>query len=98
MSGLAGLLALGGGSAETLVLQRMLAALAHRGRDGQNTWSSGPIAMGHQAFWTTPEARGEIQDLKNTLPMVTVGTVAAIAVGVVTGVLSAWRRGSVPAV
>ena len=34
--------------------------------------------------------------LKNTLPMVTVGTVAAIAVGVVTGVLSAWRRGSVP--
>ncbi len=61
MSGLAGLLALDGGSAETLVLQRMLAALAHRGRDGQNTWSSGPIAMGHQAFWTTPEARGEIQ-------------------------------------
>jgi ABC-type dipeptide/oligopeptide/nickel transport system permease component len=35
-------------------------------------------------------------DLKNTLPMVTVGTVAAIVVGVVTGVLSAWRRGSVP--
>jgi len=39
----------------------MLAALAHRGRDGQNTWSSGPIAMGHQAFWTTPEAQGEVQ-------------------------------------
>jgi ABC-type dipeptide/oligopeptide/nickel transport system permease component len=36
-----------------------------------------------------------IADLKNTIPMVTVGTVAAIVVGVVTGVLSAWRRGSV---
>jgi ABC-type dipeptide/oligopeptide/nickel transport system permease component len=35
-------------------------------------------------------------DLKNTIPMVTVGTVAAIIVGVATGVLSAWRRGSPP--
>ncbi len=34
--------------------------------------------------------------LKNTIPMVTVGTVAAIVVGVFTGVLSAWRRGSPP--
>jgi ABC-type dipeptide/oligopeptide/nickel transport system permease component len=37
-----------------------------------------------------------IADLKNTIPMVTVGTVAAIVVGVATGVLSAWRRGTVP--
>jgi ABC-type dipeptide/oligopeptide/nickel transport system permease component len=35
-----------------------------------------------------------IADLKNTIPMVTVGTVAAIVVGVATGILSAWRRGS----
>jgi ABC-type dipeptide/oligopeptide/nickel transport system permease component len=35
-----------------------------------------------------------IQDLKNTIPMVTVGTVAAIVIGMITGVLSAWRRGS----
>ena len=35
-----------------------------------------------------------IADLKNTIPMVTVGTVAAIVVGVVTGILSAWRRSS----
>lgn len=32
--------------------------------------------------------------LKNTIPMVTVGTVAAIVIGILTGVLSAWRRGS----
>lgn len=36
-----------------------------------------------------------LTDLKNTVPMVTVGTVAAIVVGIVTGVLAAWRRGSV---
>jgi ABC-type dipeptide/oligopeptide/nickel transport system permease component len=36
-----------------------------------------------------------IADLKNTIPMVTVGTVAAIVVGVITGVLSAWRRSTV---
>jgi ABC-type dipeptide/oligopeptide/nickel transport system permease component len=33
--------------------------------------------------------------LKNTIPMVTVGTVAAMIIGILTGVLSAWRRGSV---
>ena len=36
-----------------------------------------------------------LADLKNTIPMVTVGTVASIIVGVFTGVLAAWRRGSV---
>src|SRR5882762_8885121 len=61
MSGITGLLARDGGHADASAFQQMLAALAHRGRDGQNTWSSGPIAVGHQAFWTTPEARGEIQ-------------------------------------
>lgn len=34
-------------------------------------------------------------DLRNTIPMVTAGTVAAIVIGVATGVLSAWRRSSV---
>ena len=37
-----------------------------------------------------------LTDLKNTIPMVTVGTVAAVVIGVFTGVLSAWRRGSPP--
>jgi ABC-type dipeptide/oligopeptide/nickel transport system permease component len=31
-------------------------------------------------------------DLANTLPMVTLGTVMAIVIGVITGILSAWRR------
>jgi ABC-type dipeptide/oligopeptide/nickel transport system permease component len=33
-------------------------------------------------------------DLANTIPMVTLGTLIAIVIGVVTGVLSAWRRGT----
>jgi ABC-type dipeptide/oligopeptide/nickel transport system permease component len=36
-----------------------------------------------------------LADLKNTIPMVTVGTLASIVVGVFTGVLAAWRRGSI---
>jgi ABC-type dipeptide/oligopeptide/nickel transport system permease component len=32
--------------------------------------------------------------LANTIPMVTIGTVGAIIVGIATGILSAWRRGS----
>jgi len=32
--------------------------------------------------------------LANTLPMVTVGTVFAIIIGLITGVISAWRRGT----
>jgi ABC-type dipeptide/oligopeptide/nickel transport system permease component len=35
-----------------------------------------------------------LTDLKNTIPMVTVGTLAAVVIGVFSGVLSAWRRGS----
>src|ERR1700752_2934959 len=61
MSGITGLLALDGERADAPAFRRMTAALAHRGRDGQAVWSSGPVAMGHQAFWTTPEARHESQ-------------------------------------
>src|SRR5256886_3027591 len=52
--------------------------------------------MGSTFAYQHPVTHLLIQDLKNALPRVPVGTVAAIAVGVVTGVLSAWRRGSVP--
>jgi ABC-type dipeptide/oligopeptide/nickel transport system permease component len=34
------------------------------------------------------------EDLANTIPMVMLGTLVAIVIGVVTGVLSAWRRGT----
>jgi ABC-type dipeptide/oligopeptide/nickel transport system permease component len=35
-----------------------------------------------------------MNDLKNTIPMVTIGTVAAIIIGVFFGIVSAWRRDS----
>jgi ABC-type dipeptide/oligopeptide/nickel transport system permease component len=34
------------------------------------------------------------QPLLNTLPMITIGTVFAIVVGVISGIVSAWRRGT----
>src|SRR5581483_4023073 len=52
--------------------------------------------MGISFAYQQPVTHLLIADLKNTIPMVTVGTVAAIIVGVFTGVLSAWRRGSPP--
>jgi len=50
--------------------------------------------MGISFTYQQPVSHLLLQDLKNTLPMVTAGTVAAIVIGVITGVLSAWRRGS----
>jgi ABC-type dipeptide/oligopeptide/nickel transport system permease component len=52
--------------------------------------------MGVSFTYQQPVSHLLLQDLRNTIPMVTVGTVAAIVIGVVTGVLSAWRRGSAP--
>jgi ABC-type dipeptide/oligopeptide/nickel transport system permease component len=52
--------------------------------------------MGISFGYQQPVAHLLFVDLKNTIPMVTVGTLAAVIVGVFTGVLSAWRRGSPP--
>ncbi|MEI7833191.1 MAG: lasso peptide isopeptide bond-forming cyclase [bacterium] len=40
-------------------LERMMAALAHRGADGSGSWHGGQIAFGHQMFFTTPESLHE---------------------------------------
>jgi len=52
--------------------------------------------MGISFGYQQPVSHLLLADLKNTIPMVTVGTLAAVVVGVFTGVLSAWRRGSPP--
>ena len=52
--------------------------------------------MGISFGYQQPVSHLLFADLKNTIPMVTVGTLAAVVVGVFTGVLSAWRRGSPP--
>jgi len=61
MSGIAGLFVLEGPPPDAAMVGRMMATLAHRGSDGQGIWRSGPVAMGHGARWTTPEAEGETQ-------------------------------------
>ena len=72
MSGIAGLLAVSGGTAEARTLRRMLATLAHRGPDGEDEWVSGPVALGHRAFWTTPEARSEGQPWRDAAGLLAV--------------------------
>jgi ABC-type dipeptide/oligopeptide/nickel transport system permease component len=50
--------------------------------------------MGVSFAYQQPVTSLLLNDLKNTIPMVTIGTVGAIVVGIATGILSAWRRGS----
>ena len=50
--------------------------------------------MGISFATQQPVSQLLLNDLKNTIPMVTIGTLGAIAVGIATGILSAWRRGS----
>jgi ABC-type dipeptide/oligopeptide/nickel transport system permease component len=48
------------------------------------------------SFSDSQPVRAELADkLKNTVPMVFVGTLIAIAIGIVTGYVAAWRRGGV---
>ncbi|HVC43712.1 MAG TPA: asparagine synthase-related protein [Candidatus Binataceae bacterium] len=63
MSGFAVIHHLDGRPVERGTLERMLAAIAHRGPDGRGIWSAGAIAMGFAAFHTTPEAMHESQPL-----------------------------------
>jgi ABC-type dipeptide/oligopeptide/nickel transport system permease component len=51
--------------------------------------------MGISYAYQQPVTTLLLNDLKNTIPMVTVGTLGAVVVGILTGILSAWRRGSI---
>jgi ABC-type dipeptide/oligopeptide/nickel transport system permease component len=51
--------------------------------------------MGVSFVYQQPVSHLLLTDLKNTIPMVTVGTALSIIIGVFTGVLAAWRRSSV---
>jgi len=51
--------------------------------------------MGVSFYYRQPVTQLLLAALKNTVPMVTVGTVVSIIIGVFTGVLAAWRRSSV---
>src|SRR6266850_1954833 len=59
MSGIAGLYRLVGGDSVATDLERMTAALAHRGPHGSGVWSQDAVGLGHRMLWTTPESRTE---------------------------------------
>lgn len=61
MSGTVGLLNLDGSPVDRVLLNRMLAALAFRGPDAQQSWADGPVGLGHAMFRTTREAEHEQQ-------------------------------------
>ncbi len=63
MSGLAGIYNLDGAPVDLALLERMTAAIAHRGPDGIHQWADGPVAMGHCMLQTTPESVYERQPL-----------------------------------
>ena len=41
------------------LIKKMNDRLSHRGPDGSAVWCEGPIALGHQMLWTTPESLHE---------------------------------------
>ncbi|PSP81517.1 hypothetical protein BRC81_00725 [Halobacteriales archaeon QS_1_68_20] len=51
----------------------LLDSLDYRGHDGRDRWHGDGVALGHQHFWTTPQAVGERQ------PVAVDGTVVALA-------------------
>src|ERR1700674_2815168 len=63
MSGIAVIYNLDGRPADGLLLDRMLSAITHRGRDGTGRWIGGPVAIGHAMLHTTLESTRERQPL-----------------------------------
>lgn len=63
MSGLAIIFNRDGRPADRALFGRMMDAITHRGPDGSGQWIDGPVALGFQAFHTTPEAVHETQPL-----------------------------------
>lgn len=63
MSGIAAIFNRDGAPADRAEIDRILAALAHRGPDGRSVWSEGAVTLGHAALHTTPESLHEHQPL-----------------------------------
>ena len=63
MSAIFGLLVRDGTAGDAALLQRMNAALAGEGGDGDRTWAAGPVGLGHRLACFTCEDRLEHQPL-----------------------------------
>jgi asparagine synthase (glutamine-hydrolysing) len=65
MSGIAGIVRFDGAPIEPGLIERMTAAMAHRGPDGIPHWSKGSVALGQCMLCTTPESLDERGPLAN---------------------------------
>ena len=63
MSGILAIVNTDGAPVDRELVQRLTTCMADRGPDGQSTWVSGAVGMGHSAFHTTAEAAIEQQPL-----------------------------------
>lgn len=65
MAGITGMFCADGRPAALSEVQKMAAAIGHRGTDGIRYWNSGPVAFAHLQFCTTPESVEEQQPLRS---------------------------------
>ena len=65
MSGIAGIIHFDGAPIEPGQIEKMTAAMAHRGPDGIHHWVKGSVALGQCMLRTTPESLEETQPLTN---------------------------------
>ncbi|MBZ0096749.1 MAG: asparagine synthase (glutamine-hydrolyzing) [Sulfuricella sp.] len=65
MSGIAGIIRFDGAPVEPGLVEKMTAAMVHRGPDGINHWVKGSVALGQCMLRTTPESLEEKQPLGN---------------------------------
>ena len=65
MAGITGIYCANGRLAPVNEVQKMAAAVTHRGPDGIRYWSSGPVAFAHLQFCTTPESVEERQPMQS---------------------------------
>jgi asparagine synthase (glutamine-hydrolysing) len=63
MSGIVGIVNLDGAPVDRLLLARMTDYLAFRGPDAQETWSQGPVGLGHALLRTVDDTRPDCQPL-----------------------------------
>jgi len=63
MSGIVGILNIDGSPVDRSLLARLTDYLAFRGPDAQETWSQGPVGLGHTLFQTVDDTGPDSQPL-----------------------------------
>ncbi len=61
MSGIAGIIHFDGAPVEPGLIEKMTAAMSHRGPDGTHFWKTNSVAFGHSMLQTTTESLEEVQ-------------------------------------